>query len=80
MLYEEIPGRSLNIDARFMGNITRLINHSESPNIEAVRSISTDGIAHIEFKVLQTIKAHQQLLIDYGPSYWIYQKPQQLEV
>lgn len=80
MLYEEIPGCSLNIDARFMGNITRLINHSETPNIEAIQIIATDGIAHVEFKVIKTIQSHQQLLIDYGPNYWIYQKPQRLEV
>ncbi len=80
MAYQKIQDQALNIDARFMGNITRFVNHSERPNIEAIETVTADGILHIEFKLLKNISTHQQLFIDYGSSYWIYQQPQQLEV
>lgn len=57
------------IDARDMGNFTRFINHSETPNLFSTWMIS-GGICHIILFASRFIPKDAQLTYDYGPNYW----------
>ncbi len=79
MFYRQQADITLNIDARFMGNITRFINHSQHANIQVDETLTEDGILHLEFRLTQKLKPQQQLLLNYGASYWLYEQPQILQ-
>ena len=57
------------INAKYKGNYTRYINHSDSPNLKPIY-IYNEGLLHICFVTIKDIHAGQQLLYDYGPKYW----------
>lgn len=57
------------IDAGSEGNITRFINHSDTPNVEPV-SVFYEGVMHIVLRAIRKISRGEQLTYDYGPDYW----------
>lgn len=67
--HEWINFKPLTIDCGYYGNHTRFINHSDSPNLEAL-SIFYEGIYHIIFRAIRKIKAGEELTYDYGEIYW----------
>ncbi len=75
MQYFASENGQFDIDASHMGNIIRFINHSAQPNVAVVERRSPDGILHLEFEVVKPVLRGQQLFIDYGPGYWLHDKP-----
>lgn len=74
---EDEWGRDYVIDAS-QGGPCKWMNHSFSPNVKPEYAFF-DGLYHVIFLSLRKIKKHEQLLYDYGPSYWyVRQKPQKL--
>ena len=61
------------IDSEDLGNYTRFINHSDTPNIESI-SFFHDGIFRIGFRALEEIKPGCHLTYDYGGVYWKHRK------
>jgi uncharacterized protein len=57
------------IDAENMGNFTRFINHSDTPNISLV-STYWRGLPRLIFLSLQEIPEGTQLTFDYGKTFW----------
>ncbi|MDX8431726.1 MAG: SET domain-containing protein-lysine N-methyltransferase [Candidatus Algichlamydia australiensis] len=57
------------IDAKEKGNLTRFINHSETPNCIS-RWMIVDGVCHVIFFTNKLIKAGEQLTYNYGPHFW----------
>jgi hypothetical protein len=57
------------IDAHDCGNLSRFINHSFLPNVEAV-GIPQGGLFHVVFIAGKSIKKGEQLFINYGIGYW----------
>lgn len=62
--------RSYLIDAEPAGNLTRFINHSDTPNLEPV-SLFHGGLFHIVLLAAQFIPKGTQLSYDYGEDYWV---------
>lgn len=60
---------SLYIDAKKMGNITRFINHSKTPNVTR-KMIYVSGMWHLLLIADQTINQDWQIFDDYGEHYW----------
>ncbi|MBS0620856.1 MAG: SET domain-containing protein-lysine N-methyltransferase [Verrucomicrobia bacterium] len=61
-------GKNLVIDAK-RGNATRLINHSDTPNLKPLFAF-LDGYYRLIFLALRRIERGEQLFYDYGKSYW----------
>lgn len=59
---------SFTIDAKYMGNYLRFINHSYSPNLDL--HMAYDGILHIILMTNKDIKKDEELTYNYGSSYW----------
>lgn len=57
------------IDAKYMGNIVRFINHDYFPNLTTFAAYSND-IMHIILKTGKFIPKDTELTYDYGPKYW----------
>ncbi|MBI2743236.1 MAG: SET domain-containing protein-lysine N-methyltransferase [Chlamydiales bacterium] len=57
------------IDAEKKGNITRFINHSDTPNLEPI-SVFSGGVMHVILLTRTWIQKGQQLTYDYGEDYW----------
>jgi len=57
------------VDAQDVGNFTRYINHSSSPNL-GMASAYCNEMLHIIFYASSFIPKGTQLLYDYGPTYW----------
>ena len=57
------------IDAKKRGNLTRFLNHSDSPNLTS-HWVIQGGISHIIFFTNQRIVKGTQLTYCYGPWYW----------
>lgn len=57
------------IDAKYMGNYSRFINHSENGNLEPF-SAYLGGLNHIILKAKTNILKDTELTYDYGPRYW----------
>jgi len=57
------------VDAEKMGNFTRFINHSESPNL-SLQSVYWKGILRMIFVATQNISEGAQLTFDYGTFFW----------
>lgn len=67
-------GRSYVIDAT-AGCLTRFINHSPHPNLQPIH-VYWKGFFHLIFIALQTIQPDEELLFDYGETYWyLREKP-----
>ncbi len=66
-------GRNYVIDAT-QGNLTRFINHCETPNLKPLYAYS-EGIYHLVLVSIQTIKKGSQLTYDYGKKYWYVRTP-----
>lgn len=62
------------IDALKQGNHTRFINHDSEGNCESTGAICQDEV-YIIIRAKRAIKAGEQLLYDYGQSYWSRRKP-----
>jgi len=56
--------------SRNSGNETQFINHSSNANVEWQSMIGKDSKRHIILVACQDIKKEDQLLVDYGESYW----------
>lgn len=63
------------IDALNEGNLTRFINHSDTPNLQPLCTVE-QGLLHQIFVTKDAVKADDQLTFDYGKDYW--QKRQKL--
>ena len=61
--------KAYTIDSKLQGNMTRFINHSDTPNLEAI-SVLFDGVFRIMFRAIRTIKPGEELTYDYGYFYW----------
>jgi uncharacterized protein len=57
------------IDAENMGNFTRFINHSDNPNIGLV-CVYWRGMPRLIFISIKEIAEGDQLLFDYGKTFW----------
>lgn len=58
------------IDAKYQGNFTRFINHSEhNPNLESL-SVYVDQVMHIIFIALKPIRKGEQMCYHYGDTFW----------
>ncbi len=57
------------VDAAKEGNITRFVNHSDSPNVEVVE-VPRGNTWHVVYRTAAPIKKGEQLFISYGQSYW----------
>lgn len=74
---EDINGINYVIDAT-IGSKTRFINHSFSPNLKPFYAF-WGNFFHVIFLTTRPIKKGEQLLFDYGESYWYLRKwPQEL--
>ena len=53
------------------------MNHSSSPNVEALEYYAEDG-PKIVFKAIKEISANEELVYDYGKEYWegLKEKPE----
>ena len=60
---------SYTIDAKYMGNITRFINHGFSANLTTWPAYSDQNM-HIIMKTNAFIPKDTELTYDYGPTYW----------
>jgi hypothetical protein len=60
---------SFHINARDVGNVMRLANHSSCPNSE-FRQFMHDGLVHILCVTARTISSGEQVTVDYGEEYW----------
>ena len=65
----ETGRKSFTIDATKRGNFTRFINHSAKPNL-GLQSIYWRGLPRMIFISLQEIAEGEQLMFDYGTSFW----------
>jgi hypothetical protein len=61
--------KKFTIDAETHGNEMRYINHSDSPNCEAVSVLCNDFI-RVVIRATKAIPRGSQLHYDYGPEYW----------
>jgi uncharacterized protein len=59
----------LTIDAKYMGNFVRFINHSYLPNLSTFAAYS-GCIIHIIMKTNKFVAKDCELTYDYGPKYW----------
>ena len=57
------------IDAKSVGNFTRFLNHSDTPNLTS-RWVINDGITHIILFSNKFIPKGTQMTYCYGPLYW----------
>ena len=57
------------ISARRYGNVCRLLNHSDRPNV-ALRTVEMDGLLHLVAITTAEVRSGEQLTVDYGPPYW----------
>lgn len=57
------------IDALSCGNISRFINHSDSPNCSC-QLVYLSPWPYIVIKASRNIQAGEQIAYDYGPQYW----------
>jgi len=58
------------IDAREMGNLTRFINHSDTPNAKPHSIVTPEGLAHIIICTNRRVTKGEELTYDYGPDFW----------
>lgn len=59
------------IDGQTLGNETRFINHSDTPNLMPL-ALCERNLLHIVFVTTSLIKAGTQLTYDYGKDFWRY--------
>lgn len=58
------------IDASKMGNETRFINHSDSPNLQPLCLIDEESLLHICFVTAKDVKRNEELTYNYGADFW----------
>jgi hypothetical protein len=61
-------GGGLTIDASCQGNLTRFMNHSDAPNVQAT-VINHRGIRRVVFHAIAVIEAGVELCYDYGTAF-----------
>ncbi len=61
--------KAFTIDSEQQGNVTRFINHSDTPNLESI-AVFYDGVFRIIFRAIEAIPANTELSYDYGDIYW----------
>lgn len=66
------------IDALHCGNISRFINHSDSPNCESLLAFLSPW-PYIVLRASRDIAEGEQLSYDYGPQYWRHLEKQPLQ-
>jgi len=75
--FQEEKRSPYSIDAYRAGNITRYINHSDTPNVESV-SVFHEGLLHIILRTIHPVAQGAQLVYDYGEEYWKKRKDTKL--
>jgi SET domain-containing protein len=63
------------IDGSRRGNALRHLNHSCSPNCEAVERRASDGTLHLEIVTLRDVLADEELCIDYALAIDVSESP-----
>lgn len=61
------------IDAENQGGLSRLINHSDKPNLTSALA-TVENVNHIILYTNQSISKGEQLCYNYGPDYWKHRK------
>jgi hypothetical protein len=61
------------VDSEESGNLSRYINHSDLPNLQPNYVINR-GLVHIIFLASREIEAGEELLFNYGATYWRQRK------
>ncbi len=64
-----ISWKPYTIDSEKRGNLTRFMNHSFQPNVEAV-AVFYEGLFHIILRTLRKVQPEEELRYDYGVDYW----------
>lgn len=64
---------SHSVDARDFGNETRYLNHSDTPNCEAI-AVFTEGLFRIMFRTFKKVEKDEELTYHYGDSYWRFRQ------
>lgn len=67
-------GKNFFLDAKDQGNIARFMNHSYNPNLQFVY-VFCEGVYHRILIAEKSIKKGEQLLYNYGRSYWHVRSP-----
>lgn len=62
-------GINLKIDSKDWGNHTRFCNHSYQPNVIR-KLVFCQGMYHVILYTTRIVEPQEQLLYDYGQSYW----------
>lgn len=57
------------INAKKAGNFTRFINHGNNPNVKMIY-VACNNRWHLAYVAIKDIKKGEQLLANYGPTYW----------
>lgn len=63
------------VDAKNASNFTRFINHSYNPNVRPITIYAKDGW-HMIYVACKSIKKDEQILVNYGESYWQGRTPE----
>lgn len=81
MDYGEIENEVMDVDAKYFGNHTRFINHSENANVDALGYSDYKDFKSMRILVVanKPINQHQQVLIHYGNQYWLNRTPIDLD-
>lgn len=61
------------IDAETEGGLSRLINHSDKPNLTSALA-TIENVNHIVLYTNQSVSKGEQLCYNYGPDYWKHRK------
>lgn len=67
---QTLDGQNLALSARLYGNVARFVNHdSANPNAE-IKRCTHNGLLRVLIIAIRPIKRRDQILVDYGASYW----------
>jgi hypothetical protein len=67
--YRSLYARPVGVDAKEYGCIGRCVNHSAKPNVAFKQMIHREMV-RVVIVAISTLKVDEQILVDYGSSYW----------
>ena len=69
MFYPSYDG-AYEVDAAEYGNVCRFVNHSSTRSNAAYKHVLHEGVVHVVCIAIADIAPAEQILVDYGASYW----------